>query len=108
MSTYLFYKLKYPVNDMNIEKFSEQNQYVNHWYLNLALGIIFILVSMLIFGKPEITYNSLAIVFAITLFFTGALEIISSILNRDLLNEWGLFFIVGILDLLVKIGRAHV
>lgn len=89
---------------MNIKKFSEQNQSFNHWYLNLAVGIIFIIVSMLIFAKPELTYTSLAMVFTVTLLFTGTLEIISSFRNRDFLNEWGMSFIVGILDLLVSIS----
>ena len=89
---------------MNSEIFNEQNKSVKHWYFNLALGIIFIVGSMLVFAKPEITYSSLAMVFSITLMLTGTLEIISSIQNRDLLNEWGLSFIVGILDLLVSVS----
>ena len=82
----------------------EKNKSVKYWYFNLAVGIIFIVVSMLVFAKPGITYTSLAMVFSITLLFTGLLEIISSIQNRELLNEWGLSFIVGILDLLVSIS----
>ena len=89
---------------MNIEKFIKQNKSVKHWYFNLALGIIFMVVSVLVFAKPDITYASLAMVFSITLLFTGILEIISSIQNRDFLNEWGFSFIVGIFDLLVSIS----
>jgi len=89
---------------MNSKKFSEQNKSVKHWYLNLILGIIYILVSVWVFAKPEITYVSLAMVFSITLLFTGALEIISSIQNRDFLDECGLYFTIGILDIRASIG----
>jgi len=83
---------------------SEGNKIVKHWYFNLIIGITLILVALWVFCNPEITYNSLAIVFSITLLFTGFLEIISSIKNRDFLNEWGFSFMVGILDLLVSIS----
>ncbi len=89
---------------MNNEYISEANKIVKHWYLNLILGIVLILVALWVFSNPEITYISLAKVFSITLLFTGALEIISSIQNRDFLNEWGFYFAVGILDLLVSIS----
>jgi uncharacterized membrane protein HdeD (DUF308 family) len=89
---------------MNSEIFNEQIKSVRYWNLNLILGITFILVSLLVFTKSEATYTSLAMVFSVTLLFTGILEIISSIQNRNLLNEWGLSFIVGLLDLLVSIS----
>lgn len=88
---------------MNTAIFDEPNKSVRLWNLNLIAGITFILISLLIFIKLGITYTSLATVFSITLLFTGALEIISPIQNRELLNEWGLSFIVGILDLFVSI-----
>jgi uncharacterized membrane protein HdeD (DUF308 family) len=86
---------------MNKENISEQNKTVKHWYLNLILGIILILVALWVFCNPEITYNSLATAFSITLLFTEALEIISSIQYKNLLNEWRLSIVIGVLDLLV-------
>lgn len=90
-------------NKMNNEYIIEENEIVKHWYLNLILGIILILVALWVFFYPEITYTSLAMIFSITLLFTGVLEIISSIQYKDLLNEWAFSFAVGILDLLVSI-----
>jgi uncharacterized membrane protein HdeD (DUF308 family) len=89
---------------MNDEYIIEENKIVKHWYLNLIIGIILIMVALWVFSYPEITNISLAKVFSITLLFTGILEIISSIQNRNLLNEWGLSFIVGLLDLLISIS----
>jgi uncharacterized membrane protein HdeD (DUF308 family) len=88
---------------MNNENITEKNKIIKHWYLNLIIGITLILVALWVFSNPEITYTSLAMVFSVTLLFTGMLEIISSIQNRNLLNEWALSFAVGILDLLVSI-----
>jgi len=88
---------------MNNKELNEQNKSIKHCYLNLILGIIFILVSVYVFVRPEITYISLAIVFSITLFFTGVLEIISSIQYKNLLSGWRLSLFIGILDLFVSI-----
>jgi len=88
---------------MNNKELSEQNKSIKHYYLNLILGIIFILVSVYVFVSPEITYISLAIVFSITLFFTGVLEIISYIQYKNLQSGWRLSLVIGILDLFVSI-----
>jgi uncharacterized membrane protein HdeD (DUF308 family) len=89
--------------EMNNENISEENKIVKHWYLNLILGIILTLVALWVFCNPEITYNSLAIVFSITLLLTGVLEIISSIQYKNLLHGWRWSLATGILNLLVVI-----
>lgn len=88
---------------MNSENISKENKNIKHWYLNLILGSTLILAALWVFCNPQITYNSLAKLFGIALFFTSALEIISSYQYRNLLNEWRLPLIIGILDLLVGI-----
>jgi uncharacterized membrane protein HdeD (DUF308 family) len=100
------FTLKPEIRDvkMNNENISKQNKTNKHWYINLILGISFILAALWVFCNPEITYNTLAIAFSITLLFTGVLEIAASIQNREYLDEWGLFFTIGILDILVSIS----
>ena len=88
---------------MNYEIISEPNEEIKRWYLSLALGFIFILISIWIFLRPDTPYVSLAIFFSIMLSITGVLEIISFLQYRDLLNKWGLSFVIGILDLIVSI-----
>ena len=88
---------------MNNEIISESNLEAKHWYLSLTLGLIFILISIWIFCRPDTPYISLAIFFSIMLSITGVLEIISFLQYRDLLNKWGLSFVIGILDLIVSI-----
>jgi uncharacterized membrane protein HdeD (DUF308 family) len=96
---------------MNNENITEENKIVKHWYLNLIIGITLILVALWVFSNPEITYTSLAMVFSVTLLFTGMLEIISSIQYKDLLKEWRLSIVIGVLDLLVGtivISKPHI
>ena len=88
---------------MNNELISEPNEEIKHWYLSLALGIIFILISIWVFFRPDTQYISLAIFFSIMLSINGVLEIVSFLQYRDLLNKWGLSFVIGILDLIVSI-----
>jgi len=90
-------------NKMNNEYISEENKIVKHWYFNLLVGITLILVALWVFSHAEITYTSLSIIFSLSFFFAGLAGIIFSIQYRDLLNEWGLLFAVGIIDLLASI-----
>jgi uncharacterized membrane protein HdeD (DUF308 family) len=117
-------KIKSPRNDnrfnlnsklldvkMNNENITEKNKIIKHWYLNLIIGITLILVALWVFSNPEITYTSLAMVFSVTLLFTGMLEIISSIQYKHLLKEWRLSVVIGVLDLLVGtivISKPHI
>jgi uncharacterized membrane protein HdeD (DUF308 family) len=88
---------------MNEENISKENKTVKHWYLNLILGTILILVALWVFVGVELTYVSLTSVFSITLFCTGVLEIVSSTRYKNLLNTSRLSVVIGILDLLVSI-----
>ena len=97
-------KPKNQVNKVNSEKFRGQYESANSWYLNLAMGFILILASAWIFINPDVANNSFAIVFIITLFLTGALEIISSIHYKKILDEWILSVSIGVSDLLVSIS----
>lgn len=97
-------KPKNQVNKVNSKKFRGQYESANSWYLNLALGFILILASAWIFINPDVANNSFAIVFIITLFLTGVLEIISSIHYKKILNEWILSVSIGVFDLLVSLS----
>lgn len=74
---------------------------IKHWYLPLVLGIIFIIAGIFALLTPETTYLSLAILFSVTFFVTGILEIISSISFRKQLDGWGWSLAAGILDFII-------
>jgi Uncharacterized conserved protein len=74
-----------------------------HWYLLLILGIIFIVVGLWVFSTPILSYATLSILFAVSFFVTGILEIVYAISNRKEMNNWGWSLVGGIIDLLIGI-----
>jgi uncharacterized membrane protein HdeD (DUF308 family) len=74
---------------------------IKHWYLLLALGIIFIIVGAWAIITPAAAYISLAILFSITFFVTGVLEIIFSIIYKNKFDSWGWILVSGILDFII-------
>ena len=74
---------------------------IKHWYLLLVLGIIFIIVGMLAIITPVAAYLSLAILFSVTFFVTGVLEIIFSIIYKKQFDSWGWTLASGILDFII-------
>jgi uncharacterized membrane protein HdeD (DUF308 family) len=71
------------------ETFKSIKDAINHWYLLLILGIIFIVTGIWAIITPAATYLSLAILFSVAFFVTGILEIIFSISYRKQLDGWG-------------------
>jgi uncharacterized membrane protein HdeD (DUF308 family) len=76
---------------------------IKHWYLPLILGIIFIATGIWAIITPAATYLSLAILFSVTFFVTGILEIIFSISYKKQLDGWGWSLAAGILNTIVGV-----
>ncbi len=74
-----------------------------HWYLLLILGIILIVVGIWVFSTPVLSYATLSILFAVSFFVTGILEIVYAVSNRKEVNNWGWSLVGGIIDLLIGI-----
>jgi uncharacterized membrane protein HdeD (DUF308 family) len=74
---------------------------IKHWYLPLILGILFIIVGVWAIVTPASTYLSLAILFSVTFFVAGILEIIYSISYRKQLDGWGWSLASGILNFII-------
>ncbi len=73
---------------------------IKYWYLSLIIGVLFILLGFWIFRTPLEAYITLAILFSISFFVNGIIEIIFSISNRKELSSWGWFLTTGIIDFL--------
>ncbi len=76
---------------------------IKHWYLPLILGIIFIAVGILALATPMETYLSLAILFSVSFFVVGIIEIIFSISFRKQLDGWGWSLASGILSSIIGV-----
>ncbi len=78
-------------------------QTARQWYLILILGIILIIVGIWVFSTPVLSYATLSLLFAVSFFVTGILEIVYAISNRKEMNNWGWSLVGGIIDLLIGI-----
>lgn len=76
---------------------------IKHWYLPSILGIIFVIVGIWSIITPASTYLSLALIFSITFFIVGLLEIIFSISYRKQLDDWGWSLASGILSVIIGV-----
>jgi uncharacterized membrane protein HdeD (DUF308 family) len=85
------------------ETFKSIKDTIKHWYLPLILGILFIIVGVWAIVTPVSTYLSLAILFSVTFFVAGFLEIIYSISYRKQLDGWGWSLASGILSLIIGV-----
>ena len=83
--------------------FGTINKTINHWYIPLVVGIIFIATGIYTFVSPLESYAALAILFSISFIISGASEIAFSLLNKEVLNNWGWFLVLGILTLIVGV-----
>ena len=76
---------------------------VKHWYLPLIMGIVLMIMGLWVFGTPVASYIALSIIFAVTFFVTGILEIVHAVENRKEMEQWGWSLAGGVLDLILGI-----
>ena len=85
------------------ETFKSIKDTIKHWYLPLILGILFIAVGIWSIITPASTYLSLSIIFSVTFFVVGLLEIIFSVSYRKQLDGWGWSLASGILSVIIGV-----
>lgn len=74
---------------------------VRHWYIPLLVGLLFVVISIVVFMSPLSSLLTLSIFFALSFLFGGLSEIIFSIANRRQLDNWGWSLAFGILTFIV-------
>jgi uncharacterized membrane protein HdeD (DUF308 family) len=87
---------------MEVNDFSNSSKF-RYWYLHLILGIIFMILSVIIFTTPVQFFITLSIIFSITFLVSGILEIAYTISNRRRLDNWGWSLGTGTIDVLIGI-----
>lgn len=75
-------------------------QAVKHWWVSLLIGIFALILGIWCLVTPDITLVALTYVFICAFLISGIFEIIFSIANRNILNDWGWVLAGGIIDLL--------
>ncbi|SEM45682.1 Uncharacterized membrane protein HdeD, DUF308 family [Chryseobacterium taichungense] len=76
---------------------------VKHWYIPAIIGVLFILLGGYLFSVPAKTYFTLTIFFSLSFLFSGILEILFSVRNKEELEGWGWYLTSGIFTLLIGI-----
>lgn len=76
---------------------------IKYWYIPLIIGILFVLVSIVVFSRPAGSLLTISLLFALSFLLSGISESIFAILNRDQLDDWGWFLAYGIITLVVGI-----
>ena len=76
---------------------------VKYWYVPAIIGVLFIILGGYLFSIPEATYFSLVVLFSLSFLFSGILEIVFSVQNKDELEGWGWYLTSGIFSLLIGI-----
>ncbi|MCG2429813.1 HdeD family acid-resistance protein [Aequorivita xiaoshiensis] len=77
---------------------------IKHWYIPLFVGLLFVILSVVVFSSPVGSMLTLSIFFALSFLFSGLSEIIFSIANRDRLDNWGWSLAFGILTFVVGVS----
>ncbi|MEN8799002.1 MAG: DUF308 domain-containing protein, partial [Flavobacteriaceae bacterium] len=74
---------------------------IKYWYLPLLAGIVLLVIGIWTFMNPGDSYVALAFLFSISFIVSGLFESIFSVVNRDLIDNWGWQLVTGIFTLIV-------
>lgn len=74
---------------------------IKHWYIPLLVGVLFVILSIVVFTSPVSSLLTLSVFFALSFLFGGLSEIIFSIANRKQLDNWGWSLAFGILTFII-------
>lgn len=89
---------------MDLSFFSSIRNAVKYWYIPLLVGILFVVISIVVFTSPLESLLALSLLFALSFVFGGLSEVVFSIINRDRLDNWGWSLAFGILTFIVGVS----
>ncbi|NDV47357.1 HdeD family acid-resistance protein [Paludibacter sp. 221] len=76
---------------------------VKYWWISLIIGVLALIVGIWSLVTPIETFFALTILFVVTFFIEGILEIAFSISNRKIITGWGWNLAMGIIDVIFAI-----
>lgn len=77
---------------------------IKHWYIPLLVGILFVIISIVVYTSPMGSLLTLSLLFALSFLFGGLSEIVFSIVNRKQLDSWGWSLAFGIITFILGIS----
>ena len=76
---------------------------VKNWWVSLLLGLLYILIAICLMFTPLASYVALSVLFSVSMFVSGTLEILFAVTNRKNISSWGWYLVGGIIDLILGI-----
>lgn len=70
---------------------------LKHWYVPLIIGILLVLLGFISIGTPLATYITISIFISVAFLFSGVLQLIFAISNKDEIDGWGWQLAAGII-----------
>ncbi len=74
---------------------------VKNWWVFLIVGILLIFAAFWMFKTPVASFVSLALLFSTLILISGLLTIFFVLANKGDMDNWGIYLVSGILDVIV-------
>ena len=74
---------------------------VKNWWVSLLLGLLYILIAICLMFTPLASYVALSVLFSVSMFVSGTLEILFAVTNRKNISSWGWYLAGGIIDMIL-------
>ena len=74
---------------------------VNKWWMPVLLGVVLFAASIFIIIKPLNAFLGLALVFGWLILFNGIINIIFSVQNRKVFDDWIWYLLLGVFEVII-------
>ena len=74
---------------------------VKNWWVSLLVGLLYILIAICLMFTPLASYVALSVLFSVSMFVSGTLEILFAVTNRKNISSWGWYLAGGIIDMIL-------
>lgn len=75
---------------------------IKRWYLILLVGVVFIAAGIWVMSTPLSAYLALSILFSVSFFIIGLMEVLFAIANHKEMKGWGWTLVFGLFNLLIS------
>lgn len=74
---------------------------INKWWMPVLLGVVLFAASIFVISKPMSAFLGLALVFGWFILFNGIMNIIFSVQNRKVFDDWIWYLLLGIFEVII-------
>ncbi len=82
----------------------ENKKSITKWWIPFLIGILMVAVSIVFLTHTVETFIGLSILFAFSIFVSGGSYMAFALSNRKVLESWGWYLFLGILEMLIGVA----